>query len=112
MQLFDLSVISKARNTCGDTQDQKRGMLPPSRNRGNGHYSLPLAMLLYRLANRLSRSQVFILANFHGAYIFFMLCLVTLKPPHRVGNKCSGSKLLLGVMYSWRTRTIAHVCQL
>ncbi|XP_024397701.1 uncharacterized protein [Physcomitrium patens] len=57
MQLFDLSVISKARNTCGDTQDQKRGMLPPSRNRGNGHYSLPLAMLLYRLANRLSRSQ-------------------------------------------------------
>lgn len=58
MQLFDLSVISKTRNTCGDKEESECGTLPSSRNRGNGHYSLPLAMLLYRLANRLSRSQV------------------------------------------------------
>lgn len=60
MQLFDLSVISKTCNTCEDKED-KNGTLPSSRNRDNGHYSLPLAMLLYRLANRLSHSQVFIL---------------------------------------------------
>lgn len=57
MQLFDLSVISK---TCNDKEDKNCGTLPSSRNRGNGHYSFPLAMLLYRLANRLSRSQVLI----------------------------------------------------
>lgn len=62
MQLFDLSVISKTRNTCGDKEDEECGTLPSSRNRGNGHYSLPLAMLLYRLANRLSRSQVLFLS--------------------------------------------------
>ena len=55
MQLFDLSVISKS---CNDKEDKNCGTLPS--NRGNGHYSFPLAMLLYRLANRLSRSQVLI----------------------------------------------------
>lgn len=90
MQLFDLSVISKTRNTCGDTQDQKCGSLPPSHNRGNGHYSLPLAMLLYRLANRLSRSQVFILVYslvlISFSFFSFLSYLVTLNSLYTVGE--------------------------
>jgi hypothetical protein len=58
IQLFDLSLISKTCSTCEDKEDKSCGTLPSSRNHGNGQYSLPLAMLLYRLANRLSRSQV------------------------------------------------------
>jgi hypothetical protein len=73
MHLYDLSVRSKTRNTCGDKEGEERGTLPSSRNRGNGHYSLPLAMLLYRLANRLSRSQVFILS--HSFVDFGFSCL-------------------------------------
>lgn len=72
MQLHDLSVMSKPQNTCGDNEDKERGTLPFSRNGGNGHYSLPLAMLLYRLANRLSQSEVFLLS--HSFVDFGILC--------------------------------------
>ncbi|CAM6129489.1 unnamed protein product [Calypogeia fissa] len=58
MQLFDLSVISK---TCAphhaDKDEKSDGTLPSTRNGCREHYSLPLAMLLYRLTHRLSLSQ-------------------------------------------------------
>ncbi|KAL2651557.1 hypothetical protein R1flu_019685 [Riccia fluitans] len=57
MQLFDLSVISKPFSSCGETEDKDGATLPSSRGCCNGHYSLPLAMLLYRLTNRLARSK-------------------------------------------------------
>ncbi|KAG6547427.1 hypothetical protein Mapa_010875 [Marchantia paleacea] len=57
MQLFDLSVISKPFSSCGEKEDKDGATLPSTRGCCNGHYSLPLAMLLYRLTNRLSRSK-------------------------------------------------------
>lgn len=57
MQLFDLSVIS---SNCATTtkKDEKMESLPSSWSRGKGSCSLPLGILLYRLAHRLSLSQV------------------------------------------------------
>ncbi|KAL3700287.1 hypothetical protein R1sor_018309 [Riccia sorocarpa] len=57
MQLFDLSVISKPFASCGETEDKDRAALPSNRGCCDGHYTLPLAMLLYRLTNRLARSK-------------------------------------------------------
>lgn len=56
VQLFDLSVISK---NCSATtkKDEKKESLSSSWGRGKGSCSLPLGILLYRLAHRLSLSQ-------------------------------------------------------
>lgn len=56
VQLFDLSVIS---SNCATTtkKDEKMESLPSSWSRGKGSCSLPLGILLYRLAHRLSLSQ-------------------------------------------------------
>lgn len=56
MQLFDLSVLSKS---CSSDKDEKScSSLPSSKNRRKADYSLPLGILLYRLAHRLSLSKV------------------------------------------------------
>lgn len=56
MQLFDLSVLSKS---CSSDKDEKScSPLPSSKNRRKADYSLPLGILLYRLAHRLSLSKV------------------------------------------------------
>ncbi|KAI5060442.1 hypothetical protein GOP47_0024862 [Adiantum capillus-veneris] len=56
VQLFDLSVISRD-HTVSTTKDIKQDSLPSSWSRGKGSCSLPLGILLYRLAHRLSLSQ-------------------------------------------------------
>ncbi|GLJ16307.1 hypothetical protein SUGI_0275050 [Cryptomeria japonica] len=56
IQLFDLSVLSKS---CSSDKDGKScSSLPSSKNRGIRDYSLPLGILLYRVAHRLSLSEV------------------------------------------------------
>eukprot|EP00250_Pteridium_aquilinum_P035430 c9400_g1_i1 orf=185-4822(+) len=56
VQLFDLSVIS-SNSTTTAKKDVKKESLPSSWSRGKGSCSLPLGILLYRLAHRLSLSQ-------------------------------------------------------
>ncbi|KAH9325716.1 hypothetical protein KI387_005894, partial [Taxus chinensis] len=56
MQLFDLSVLSK--NCSPDKDGNSCSSLPSSKNREIRDYSLPLGILLYRVAHRLSLSKV------------------------------------------------------
>lgn len=58
MQLFDLSVISKTCSSSAEKDEKSGGTLPSTRSNCREQYSLPLAMLLYRLTHRLSLSQV------------------------------------------------------
>eukprot|EP01018_Ginkgo_biloba_P018774 Gb_32188 [translate_table: standard] len=55
MQLFDLSVLSK--NCSSDKDEKSCSSLPSSKSRRKRDYSLPLGILLYRLAHRLSLSK-------------------------------------------------------
>ncbi|KAH7436483.1 hypothetical protein KP509_05G021900 [Ceratopteris richardii] len=72
VQLFDLSVISSNR-TAGTKKDMGKESLPPSWIRGKGSCSLPLGILLYRLAHRLSFSQD--PSDRYKCAIFFKNCL-------------------------------------
>ncbi|KAJ7538467.1 hypothetical protein O6H91_11G049200 [Diphasiastrum complanatum] len=57
LQLFDLTVMSKTHSSCVDEDEKRHKTLPSLKNSYRGCYSLPLAMLLYRIAQRLSQSK-------------------------------------------------------
>lgn len=71
MQLFDLSVISKTCSPHADKDEKSDGTLPSTRSGCREQYSLPLAMLLYRLTHRLSLSQVGRIV--WNVYLFFLI---------------------------------------
>lgn len=60
MHLFDLSAMSKSCPTRSESDQSSCGTLPSVRKCSKGRYTLPLAMLLYRLAHSFAHSQVWL----------------------------------------------------